>query len=314
MPLVPNYTPTDWVDTVTTVDEAKMDKIDLAVEAARDAINALDTRLDRRGVQPDIPAVVNGSWIKGVGGAMVWSTIAIADVASLQTSLNAKQDTSAKATANGYASLDATGKVPTTQLPTPIDLRWAGAYSSGTAYKEGDVIIYNGISYMALRPTTAETPVPWGTGAAGGVGSWDTVAVLASQQDSTATTPTDIPGLSAALLANTMYEFDILLEMQSSTGAGLRLGINFSAAGAAAEAYWAGMQTVSAANQATSNVLGTTPNQVWASTATTPCVVKGWGVLRVGSNPGNLTVQLQKVTGGTGSALVGSQLKVRKIG
>jgi hypothetical protein len=314
MPLVPNYTPTDWVDTVTTVDEAKMDKIELAVDAQADAINALDTRLAAEEVQPDIPTVVNGSWIKGVGGAMVWSTIAIADVASLQTTLNAKQDTSAKATANGYASLDSTGKVPTTQLPTPIDLRWAGAYSSGTAYKEGDVIIYNGISYMALRPTTAETPVPWGTGAAGGVGSWDTVAVLATQQDSTSTSAVDIPGLTAALLANTMYEFDILLEVQSSSGAGLRTGINFSAAGAAAEHYWAGLQTATAANQAVGITLGTTPNQAWMAVATTPGVVKGWGVIRVGPNAGNLTVQQQKVTSGTGSILVGSQLKVRKIG
>ena len=168
MPLVPTYTPTDWVDTVTPVDEAHMDKIDTAVGQHATAINGLDTRLIVREAQPTIPAVVNGKWIKGVSGAMVWSDIAIADVASLQTSLNAKQDTSAKAQVNGYASLDAGGKVPAAQLPAAIDLRWAGAYAGATAYKEGDVVIYNGISYMALRPTTGETPAPWSSGSSAG--------------------------------------------------------------------------------------------------------------------------------------------------
>lgn len=314
MPLVPAYTPTDWVDTVTTVDEAKMDKIDLAVGQHATAINGLDTRLAAEEAMPDVPTVVNGKWAKGVGGAMVWSDITIADVASLQTSLNALQPTSAKGVANGYASLDSGGKVPTTQLPTPTDIRYAGTYSAATAYKEGDVVIYNGVSYMALRPTTAEAPTPWGTGGAGGgVGSWDTVAMLTSQFDTTSTTAVDITGLTAALLANTMYEFDVLLEVMSTSSAGVRTGLQFSTAGAVAEAYWAGMQTVAAPNQATSNVLGTTPNQIWAGNASTPAVVKAWGVVRVGANAGNFTVQLMKVTSGTGSAMVGSQLKVRKI-
>ena len=163
MVLVPNYVPTDWVDNVTPVDEARMDHIEGQIDLHADAINTLDTRLAAEEAMPDVPTVVNGQWIKGVGGAMVWSAITIADVANLQTSLNAKQDTSAKGAVNGYASLDSGGKVPTTQLPVSIDLRWAGAYAGATAYKEGDVVTYNGISYMALRPSTGETPAPWST-------------------------------------------------------------------------------------------------------------------------------------------------------
>jgi hypothetical protein len=311
--LVPNYVPTDWVNGTTPVDDTRMDKLDQATDAHADAINALDTRLIAEEAQPDIPTVVNGSWIKGSGGAMVWSTIAIADVTNLQTSLNAKQDTSAKGAVNGYAGLDSTGKVPTTQLPTPTDLRWAGTYAGATAYKEGDVVIYNGISYMALRASTGETPVPWGSGAGGGGTGWDAVASVTAQQDSTSTSAVDIPGLTAALLANTVYEFEAVLEIQSSSGAGMRLGVNFSAAGAAAEHYWGGAQTASAANQAVGVALGTTPTQAWAAVATTPVVVWGKGIIRVGANAGNLTVQQQKVTSGTASVFTGSSLKTRKV-
>lgn len=52
----------------------------------------------------------------------VWTTIptlpiAVTDVTELQTALNAKQATSAKGQANGYAGLDGAGLVPVAQLP-----------------------------------------------------------------------------------------------------------------------------------------------------------------------------------------------------
>ena len=93
MPLVPNYNPTDWVDHVTPVDEAHMDKLDVAVDQHADAINALDTRLVAEEAMPDVPAVVNGKWAKGASGAVAWADITITDVQNLNASLNAKQDT-----------------------------------------------------------------------------------------------------------------------------------------------------------------------------------------------------------------------------
>ena len=167
MPLVPNYVPIDWVDGVTPVDEAKMDHLETNIDQHADAINALDTRLATEEAMPDIPTVVNGQWLKGSSGAMVWSAIAQADVTGLTAALNAKEATANKGVVNGYASLDSGGKVPTSQLPVSIDLRWAGAYAGATAYKEGDVVIYNGVSYMALRPSTGETPAPWSSAAGG---------------------------------------------------------------------------------------------------------------------------------------------------
>ena len=193
MAQIPDYVPIDWVDTVTTVDEAKMDHLEGGIDRATDAANSNDTRITTLEGRPVTPTVVNGKWIKGVSGAMVWSDITQADVSGLTAALTAKQDTSAKGVANGYASLDSGGKVPTAQLPVSIDLRWAGTYAGASAYKEGDVVIYNGVSYMALRPSTGETPAPWGTGSGGGVAPWTAYAQIASQQDMTGATLLDIP-------------------------------------------------------------------------------------------------------------------------
>jgi hypothetical protein len=45
---------------------------------------------------------------------------AISGVTGLQAALDAKQNTSARGIANGYASLDGAGRVPTAQLPTTL--------------------------------------------------------------------------------------------------------------------------------------------------------------------------------------------------
>ena len=43
-----------------------------------------------------------------------------------------------------------------------MDLRYNGAWAPGS-YTDGDIVIYNGVEYMAVR-TTTQTPVPWTTG------------------------------------------------------------------------------------------------------------------------------------------------------
>lgn len=60
------YTKTTWVASNTPVTAANMNHIE-------DGIVALD-------VAPKVPTVVDGQWLKGVGGAAVWSAIAAADV------------------------------------------------------------------------------------------------------------------------------------------------------------------------------------------------------------------------------------------
>lgn len=312
MPLVPVYTVTDWVDNVTPVDEAHMDKLDTAVGQHATAINGLDTRLVAEEAMPDVPAVVNGSWIKGVGGVMVWSTITQADVSGLVAALAAKEATANKGVASGYAGLDSGGKVPTAQLPTVIDLRWMGTYAGATAYKEGDVVILNGISYMALRPSTGETPTPWASGGGGAGVGWDSVATTTAQRDTTSTTVVDVPDLTAALLANTTYEIEVVLGVQSSSNTGMRVGLGCTAAGASQEMYWGGFTTANAVSQAQSTSFAQV-TQVWNAVVATPLMVWGKGFVHTSAAAGNLTVQQAKVTSGTSSVLIGSLLKVKKV-
>lgn len=125
------YTPTTWVDNVTPVNAANLNKVetglDAADQAATDAAAAAETK---------IPLTE-------------------------------------KAAVNGVASLDATGKVPTAQLP-PVgaDLSYDGDWVAGT-YQDGDIVVKDGVAYLCVGgPTTvAPDPEPWG--AALGLGVLD---------------------------------------------------------------------------------------------------------------------------------------------
>jgi|GEM_PF-3053774 len=79
------YTPTDWVDGVTPVDAAHMDKLDNGVQAAQAAAEAAQTT-----------------------------------ASAAQTTANAAQPISQKAAANGYAPLDASYHLPNGHLPTRL--------------------------------------------------------------------------------------------------------------------------------------------------------------------------------------------------
>jgi Carbohydrate-binding module family 5/12 len=52
---------------------------------------------------------------------------------------------------NGTSWIDSTGGV---------DLVYNGTFPANTPYTDGDIVIYNGVAYMCVRPTSA-TPTPW---------------------------------------------------------------------------------------------------------------------------------------------------------
>lgn len=68
-----------------------------------------------------------------VGAASSTHTHAISDVSNLQTSLDAKIPNSEKGAASGVATLDAGGKLPTTQLPSLAVTEYLGASANQTA-------------------------------------------------------------------------------------------------------------------------------------------------------------------------------------
>ena len=67
------------------------------------------------------------------GKASASHTHAIADVTNLQSSLDAKVDDSEKGAASGVATLDASGKLPTTQLPSLAITEYLGSVANQTA-------------------------------------------------------------------------------------------------------------------------------------------------------------------------------------
>ena len=109
---MPDYTPTDWVDNVTPVNASNMDKLEGGVDANAAAIDANTAAIATINAKPQIPTpVVNGQWIKGSGGALVWSAVVIADVTGLQTALDAKVDDTEKGAVSGVATLDSASRV-----------------------------------------------------------------------------------------------------------------------------------------------------------------------------------------------------------
>jgi hypothetical protein len=140
-------------------------------------------------------------------------THAISDVTGLQTALDAKEGTANKGVANGYASLDANAKVPTTQLPDSIlgQVFYKGTYDANTntptlsttpasstkgnyyvvsvagtfnsvEYQVGDWIISNGTTWDKVDNTDSVSTVFGRTG-----------AIVASAGDYTASQITNTP-------------------------------------------------------------------------------------------------------------------------
>ncbi len=140
----------------------------------------------------------------GGGGAVVWGDITgtLSDQTDLQTELDNintelgnKQNTSEKGVANGYASLDSGGKIPSAQLPNSV-MEFKGAWDASTntptlangtgnagdvyrcsvagsvdfgagaiSFGVGDWVMYNGSIWQHSPATDAVTSVNTKTGA-----------------------------------------------------------------------------------------------------------------------------------------------------
>jgi hypothetical protein len=132
-----------------------------------------------------------------------------------------------------------------------------------------------------------------------------------ASRPTTATTATNVPDLSVALLASSTYEFEIVLRAASSTTAGNKYAINFSAASSTAQAIYTGMTTATAVGVIATTALATLEGTVFLAVVADGVIfVKGFIV--TGVNPGNFTAQQAKVTSGTATVYAGSSLKIRK--
>lgn len=100
MALVPNYTPTTWVDGTTLVNAARMNNIEGEVDLLADAINTLTTKGDiyvasSSTVLSRLAVGTDGQFLKAssaAGTGLVWSSLAESDISTLATTLATKTD------------------------------------------------------------------------------------------------------------------------------------------------------------------------------------------------------------------------------
>lgn len=154
------------------------------------------------------------------------------------------------------------------------------------------------------------------TGAQGatGPGDWDTmVQVSGSDAATTGQSLVNITGLTAALLANHVYEFEAeLLFTTSADTTGIKAGVNYSAAGATFNAIKTANTTGATVTSEDMSVLNS-GSAAFATAASGIVAVNIKGFMTTGANAGNLTIQHLKVTSGTSTVKKGSTLKVRQV-
>lgn len=144
---------------------------------------------------------------------------------------------------------------------------------------------------------------------------WDTEVKTTADHTGISTSATNVapasgPALTVALLATSVYEFEALLIVDSSSTAGLNVGAAYSGTitTVAQETIGEGSGTfVGAASHASGPTGG-----AYAVVATTKVMVRIRGWIRT-NGAGNLTAQLKKLTSGTAGCYAGSVIRARKL-
>jgi hypothetical protein len=124
---------------------------------------------------------------------------------------------------------------------------------------------------------------------------------------------TDVPDLSVAVSANSVYEFEAVLVMNNTAAGGSKFAVGGPAAALPYAVYWGETATGTGAISAT-NALSTLDATAFGTTAAVNHIVIVKGTMTTGANAGNLTIQQARVTGGsTATVRKGSVLKLRKV-
>lgn len=135
--------------------------------------------------------------------------------------------------------------------------------------------------------------------------------VTGSDATTTGQALVDAAGLTFATQANKQYRFRAVLSTAASSVAGIEVGVQHSGAGATVEAVAVGTTAAGAAQAVRVNALNTATAAFNTNGGDGGVVVEG--ILTVGANAGNLTIQFLKVTSGTATIRKGSFLEVRAL-
>jgi hypothetical protein len=144
-----------------------------------------------------------------------------------------------------------------------------------------------------------------------------TSQVSGSNFTTSSTTLVDITGLTFAVDtgANHLYEVDACIKCQSDSSAGLKFSVGCSSAGATGEYMVnANLTQVGSAIGADYNALGTAESNARSTTANTDSIanIKAM-VSTTAGNAGNITIKIQKQTGGGLTVYIGSRMTVTTL-
>lgn len=137
--------------------------------------------------------------------------------------------------------------------------------------------------------------------------------VTGSNATTTGQALVDVTGLTVSLVANAVYEFEVV--MSASTSAvttGTAYGIQYSAAGATIESHITGASTSTATKTLRINSFNSATALYLATSAQTGGILIK-GTVTTGANAGDLSVRHLKLTSGTSTVFIGSFLKVTRI-
>ena len=141
-------------------------------------------------------------------------------------------------------------------------------------------------------------------------GPWTTTK-LASDFSTTSTTATLVTGLNTTVAANTKYEIDMWLALNSSTTAGLNLTISSDDATSTVNAVVVAGTTVSAVG--TFNVTALSTNiGVQSTYSTGDTLTHVVGEFKTGASATLLQLNVLKVTSGTAIVRAGSKIHIRQ--
>ena len=135
--------------------------------------------------------------------------------------------------------------------------------------------------------------------------------VVAPEKTTPSTVLVDIPGLSASLQDNAIYEFEAVISVASDDPSGNRYGVNFTGAGARVESQISGTRSTTTA-RAESIYNFNTASSAFV-TFDGDGAIKIQGLVITSTNSGTFTIQHLSVAGTTATAYSDSYLKVRRV-
>jgi hypothetical protein len=183
----------------------------------------------------------------------------------------------------------------------------------------------NGVSFDGSANITVPSNITAGTSgqvmtsngtlwtSAANNGGWTVNRVTGSDFTTTSTTLTDITGLvSVALTTATLYEFEATLYVNSSTTAGITIGIQQSGTGSGQIGVFTGTATNAAATGLAigSNALNTASAACVLVAGDGTITIKGF--IKTGSaGTPSISIKVAKVATGTAKVYIGSKLQYR---